>query len=106
HISDRVLVLYAGRVCEFGPTEAIFADPLHPYTQLLMRSIPVPDPTVARPAPEIVDTGTATTDRPTTGCRFRNRCPAAHASCEPIFPELLPAPDGRLVSCHLVNPPT
>src|SRR5699024_8752534 len=64
HISDRVLVLYAGRLCEFGPTESIFADPLHPYTQLLMSSIPVPDPKVSRPDPEIADSSATITDRP------------------------------------------
>lgn len=104
HISDSVLVLYAGRACEAGPTEAIFSDPLHPYTQLLIRSIPVPDPTLPR-TDETLDVGSGTAVRPTTGCRFRNRCPAAHAPCETIDPPLLPAPDGRLVACHLVNPP-
>lgn len=106
HISDRVLVLYAGRVCEIGPADEIFDDPQHPYTQLLMRSIPVPDPTISRPAAVEAPSDPASALRPSTGCRFRNRCPAAHAPCETIDPPLVAGSDGRSVACHLVNPPT
>ncbi len=102
HISDRVLVLYAGKVCEVGDADAVFADPLHPYTQLLMRSIPSMDPNSTRPAPEGIASG-GPPGAVVGGCRFRNRCPAAHARCETEVPPLHAVADGRSVACHLYD---
>ncbi len=104
HISDRVLVLYAGRVCEVGDVGSVFADPQHPYTQLLMRSIPVMDPHVRRTSVEATTADAASSSQLTVGCRFRNRCPAAHDRCQVEDPALITIADGRAVACHLVNP--
>lgn len=104
HISDRVLVLYAGRVCEVGEVGAVFADPLHPYSQLLMRSIPVMEPGAHRPPVEATTADAASAASITAGCRFRNRCPDAHDRCVTEDPALLPTEDGRSVACHLVHP--
>jgi peptide/nickel transport system ATP-binding protein len=98
-ISDRVLVMYLGKICEVGDPEAMYRRPLHPYTAGLLRAVAVPDPTrppdrTALPGdlPSAVD--------PPSGCRFRTRCERAAAICaaeEPTIRELRP---GQFVACH------
>ena len=79
-VSDRVAVMYLGRLCEVGPSEQLFAKPAHPYTALLIEAIPVPDPDV-RPA-ETVPVGEPPSPiAPPSGCRFRTRCPRADQQC-------------------------
>ena len=93
--------MYLGRIVEHGDPEAIFADPLHPYSRALVSAIPVPGP---RRIARVVLTGDPPNpaDRP-SGCAFHPRCPVAVAACAVTTPELRPAADGRLVACHLVD---
>ena len=98
-VSDRVAVMYLGRLCEVGPSEQLFARPAHPYTALLIEAIPVPDPDM-KPT-ESVPTGEPPSPiAPPSGCRFRTRCPRADARCASEMPELHPVAPGRLVACH------
>ena len=99
-VSHEVAVMYLGRVVEQGDPEAIFAEPLHPYSRALVSAIPVPGP---RRIERIVLTGDPPNpaDRP-SGCAFHPRCPLATAACAAEVPVLAPRADGRLVACHLV----
>jgi len=102
-VSDRVAVMYLGKLCEIGPVGAIYDHPLHPYTLALLTSIPKPAP----PPPGQPRTVTAISGEvpsplnPPTGCRFRTRCPRAQQRCAEEAPELRsPGGDGHLVACH------
>ncbi len=98
-VSDRVAVMYLGRLCEVGPSEQLFAKPAHPYTALLIEAIPVPDPDV-RPA-ETVPVGEPPSPiSPPSGCRFRTRCPRADQRCSDEVPELRAVASGQFVACH------
>jgi peptide/nickel transport system ATP-binding protein len=98
-VSDRVAVMYLGRLCEVGPSEQLFANPAHPYTALLIEAIPVPDPDV-RPAQSVPVGEPPSPIAPPCGCRFRTRCPRADQRCTDEVPELrLIGPD-RFVACH------
>ena len=98
-VSDRVAVMYLGRLCEVGPSEQLFARPAHPYTALLIEAIPVPDPDV-RPAESVAIGEPPSPIAPPSGCRFRTRCPRADQRCADEVPELrLIAPD-QFVACH------
>jgi oligopeptide/dipeptide ABC transporter ATP-binding protein len=103
HISQRTAVLYLGRVVEQAPTEAIFAEPLHPYTQALVRA--APRLTTHRKAIKPVLTGDIPNaiERP-AGCHFHPRCPMAMPVCEVREPALIQLPGGRSVTCHLHDP--
>ena len=98
-VSDRVAVMYLGRICEVGPAEALFADPAHPYTRLLLDAIPVPDPSV-RPAENVTVGEPPSPIAPPSGCRYRTRCPRADARCAAEVPPLRQVAPGRLVACH------
>ena len=98
-ISDRVCVMYLGRVCEIGPTETIFDRPAHPYTDALLASIPQLDPGGESPEDILAGDPPSPFDVP-SGCRFRTRCPRATELCAEQVPELRPAPDGQFVACH------
>jgi len=98
-VSDRVAVMYLGRLCEVGPSGQLFAKPAHPYTALLIEAIPMPDPDV-RPA-ETVPVGEPPSPiSPPSGCRFRTRCPRADQRCSDEVPELRAVAAGQLVACH------
>ena len=102
HLSDRVAVMYLGRVVERAPRDALFARPLHPYTEALMRAIPVPDPRRQRGRPAIVLQGEL--PRPTetpAGCPFHTRCPLVADVCRRIAPALEEKAPGQFVACHL-----
>src|SRR5215831_8791231 len=98
-VSDRVAVMYLGRLCEVGPSEQVFAKPAHPYTALLIEAIPVPDPDV-RPAASIAIGEPPSPTAPPSGCRFRTRCPRADRRCSEDVPELRPVAPGQYVACH------
>ena len=98
-VSDRVAVMYLGRLCEVGPSEQLFAKPAHPYTALLIEAIPVPDPQV-RPEESIAVGEPPSPIAPPSGCRFRTRCPRADRICSEDVPELRPVAPGQFVACH------
>ena len=98
-VSDRVAVMYLGRLCEVGPSEQLFARPAHPYTALLIEAIPHPDPDV-RPAESVAVGEPPSPIAPPSGCRFRTRCPRADQRCTDEVPELrLVAPE-QYAACH------
>jgi len=101
HISDRICVMYLGKLVETGPAEAVFDSPLHPYTQALISAISVPDPTVRRQ--RIVLPGNVPSPvNPPPGCRFHTRCPLAQERCRVEIPALRQVSEGRSAACHLV----
>ncbi len=98
-VSDRVAVMYLGKLCEVGPGEAVYREPLHPYTRALLDSIPSTEPGAKRASATIKGEPPSPINPP-SGCRFRTRCPRAADRCaveEPIPRELMP---GHLVACH------
>ncbi|HUG82969.1 MAG TPA: oligopeptide/dipeptide ABC transporter ATP-binding protein [Euzebya sp.] len=106
HLSDRVAVMYLGKIVETGPVDAVYGSPQHPYTAILLASTPVPDPTV-RDRERIVITGDLPSPKdPPTGCRFRTRCPigpAVHPErdvCANEVPPLRATAAGQLAACH------
>jgi oligopeptide/dipeptide ABC transporter ATP-binding protein len=100
-VSDRVAVMYLGKLCEAGPAGSIYQAPLHPYTRALLDSIPSPDPEAARkPADSAIRGEPPSPIHPPSGCRFRTRCPRAQDRCaaeEPLMREL---GGGHSVACH------
>lgn len=101
-ISDRVAVMYLGKVVELAQTMELFHNPLHPYTQALMSAIPVPDPTVKKK--RIILTGDVPSPvNPPAGCRFHPRCAHAMDICSREEPELRDIGKGHIVACHLMN---
>ena len=98
-VSDRVAVMYLGRLCEVGPSEQLFARPAHPYTALLIEAIPVPDPDV-RPAESVPAGEPPSPIAPPSGCRFRTRCARADERCASEVPELRPVATGQYAACH------
>ena len=98
-VSDRIAVMYLGKLCEIGPTERLFARPAHPYTALLLEAIPVPDPAV-RPAANVAVGEPPSPLAPPSGCRFRTRCPRADARCAAEVPELREIGEGQFAACH------
>jgi len=101
HVSDRIAIMYLGRVVETGLGEAIYRSPAHPYTESLISAIPVPDP--HRPRQRIVLRGDVPSPiDPPAGCAFHPRCPVAVERCREMVPESrIIDTKGRVVSCHL-----
>ncbi|MBL8834785.1 MAG: ABC transporter ATP-binding protein [Alphaproteobacteria bacterium] len=100
HISTRVAVMYLGRVMEIADRDAIYAQPLHPYTKALLDAAPVPDPLVERArAPRALGGEIPSPLRPPGGCVFHTRCPIASEECKRAVPELREAAPGHFVAC-------
>ncbi len=102
HISDRILVMYLGRVMEIASCDDLYERPLHPYTQALLSAIPVADPTVEEGREAITVQGEVPSilKRP-SGCPFHNRCPKCTQRCKEETPQLHDVGDGHMVACHL-----
>jgi oligopeptide/dipeptide ABC transporter ATP-binding protein len=99
YISNRIAVMYLGKISEIGPTPDLFARPLHPYTRALLSAIPVPDPLTKRE--KIILTGDVPNPiNPPKGCRFNPRCSYAKEICREVEPVLEDIGSGHLVSCH------
>lgn len=99
NLSDRVVVMYLGKVCEVASSDDLFASPVHPYTRALMQSIPEPDPDL--PVGEAALSGDLPSPlNPPSGCRFRTRCPNAQAKCALEEPEIREVRPGRFAACH------
>ncbi len=100
NVSDRVAVMYLGKLCEIARPDDLYRNPAHPYTRALLSAIPVPDPTVRPQRRDGVGGEIPSPLAPPSGCRFRTRCPRATARCETEEPEMTPTGDGHFVACH------
>ncbi|HTE13903.1 MAG TPA: ABC transporter ATP-binding protein [Burkholderiales bacterium] len=100
HISDRVIVMYLGRVMEIADRDALYAEPLHPYTQALLEAVPVPDPVIeARRAHRVLGGEVPSPLAPPSGCVFHTRCPRADAACKIERPPLREVRPGHFAAC-------
>jgi oligopeptide/dipeptide ABC transporter ATP-binding protein len=102
HISDRIAVMYLGKVVELSTAEALFDRAYHPYTVALLSSTPIPDPDV-RHGRVVLEGGVPSPANPPHGCRFHPRCPKANPDCSQLEPELTDIGGGHLVACHAVE---
>jgi len=100
NVSDRVMVMYLGKVCEVAPPDRLYRQPAHPYTAALLRSIPVPDPSVRPLEQELVEGELPSPIDPPSGCRFRTRCPHAQQRCATEEPQIREVGPGHYVACH------
>ena len=100
NISDRVVVMYLGKLCEVGPADDLFTKPLHPYTEILMSAIPTTDVSADQPSAPKISGELPSPIAPPSGCRFRTRCPRAAERCAVEEPVLRPLGSQQFVACH------
>ena len=100
NISDRVAVMYLGRLCEVGDPDVLYAHPAHPYTSALLSAIPVPDPAVRPDARQTLGGEIPSPLSPPSGCRFRTRCPLADEQCRDEVPQMRKVAENQFVACH------
>jgi oligopeptide transport system ATP-binding protein len=102
HISDRVMVMYLGRVMELADKHSLYATPRHPYTRALLSAVPVPDPAIERrKVVQILSGDIPSPIDPPSGCVFHTRCPIAEARCAIEAPALRPLSDSAAAACLL-----
>lgn len=102
YVSDRIAVMYLGKIVELADAAELFADPIHPYSKALFRAVPIPDPRARETEIPVLQGEIASNTHPPAGCRFHPRCPYATQSCSEVEPELKPDRPG---SAHLVACP-
>jgi len=102
YISDKIAIMYLGKIVEMGHKESLFRNPMHPYTQALLSAIPVPNPERERKRIELTGEVPSAIDIP-TGCRFHPRCPYRTDKCSKEEPQLTEVEKGHFVACHLIK---
>jgi oligopeptide/dipeptide ABC transporter ATP-binding protein len=101
HVSDRITVMYLGKLMEVSPAEELYSKPIHPYTSALLGAIPIPDPHENRARERPIVTGEPPNPiNPPSGCRFHTRCPRATEVCRVVEPQLTEYAGGHLAACH------
>ncbi len=100
NVSDRVAVMYLGKMCEVAPPDDLYAQPAHPYTAALLGSIPVPDPSIQLAEESTLAGEIPSPVAPPSGCRFRTRCPRATDMCAQVEPKMRKIGLGHYVACH------
>ena len=100
NVSDRVAVMYLGKLCEVGPPDQLYERPAHPYTAALLAAIPVPDPASRLDDVHVLGGDIPSNIDPPSGCRFRTRCPKAQARCAEEEPSIREIGPGQYVACH------
>ena len=102
HISDRVAVMYLGKIVELADRQALYEDPLHPYTRALLSAVPIPDPKLEATRERMVLRGEVPSSlNPPPGCVFHPRCPMAESRCSAEIPALRELKPGHWAACHL-----
>jgi oligopeptide transport system ATP-binding protein len=102
HISDRIIVMYLGKFMELADRDALYNDPLHPYTKALLSAVPIPDPVVEKRRERIILTGDVPSPiNPPSGCVFHTRCPYVMPVCSEKVPQFVDQGGGHYVACHL-----
>ena len=103
HLADRIMVMYLGHIVEIGTRDAVWEQPLHPYTRALISAVPRLDPDEERPSKIVLTGDLPSPMNPPAGCPFHTRCPVAIERCSREVPALRVLADGSQVACHLIS---